>query len=119
MTQHCKHCGSKKGNNGGCREAKDGRHEFEDMTKSTKLPEEVKKIVDAYWEQWDVGKTGLYELANNISLLARQAGREENLSKVSRIEVIDYTKPLEESGGRAYTRMAEGIKVTQQLQDDG
>jgi len=38
--------------------------------------------------------------------------------KVSRIEIIDHTIPLEEGGGRAYGKRGD-IKVTLSLQDDG
>ena len=48
-----------------------------------------------------------------------------NTDKVTRVEVIDHTKTLEEGGGRAFTYWSEynnGIrepKVELQLQDDG
>lgn len=38
-------------------------------------------------------------------------------SKVTRVEVIDYTLP-EEQFGRVYTKWQDGIKVDLQLQDD-
>ena len=42
-----------------------------------------------------------------------------NTEKVTRIEVIDHTKSLEEGGGRCYVKWGEGIKVETSLQDDG
>lgn len=40
-------------------------------------------------------------------------------SKVTRVEVIDHTKPLEEGGGRAYVFWENEAKVELSLQDDG
>lgn len=49
----------------------------------------------------------------------QQARREGvDLSKITRVEVIDHTKDLEHGGGRAYVKWQDGIKVEQQLQDD-
>lgn len=50
----------------------------------------------------------------------------EDFSKVSRVEVIDHTKSLEDGGGRAYTfwnqydpKDPKEVKVEAVLQDDG
>jgi len=39
-------------------------------------------------------------------------------SKVTRVEVIDHTKPVEQGGGRAYTFWEDNVKVEVVLQDD-
>ena len=40
-------------------------------------------------------------------------------TKVTRVEVIDHTKPVEEGGGRAYTFWKNNVTVETHLQDDG
>lgn len=40
-------------------------------------------------------------------------------SKVTRVEVIDHTKPAEYGGRRAYVFWQEGVKVEVMLQYDG
>ena len=42
-----------------------------------------------------------------------------NTEKVTRVEVIDHTKPFEEGGGRVYVSWEETNKVEVLLQDDG
>lgn len=39
--------------------------------------------------------------------------------KVNRVEVIDYTRSLEEGGGRAYVRWDDHLLISVELQDDG
>ncbi len=39
-------------------------------------------------------------------------------SKVTRVEVIDYTKPIDQGGGRSYTFRKGGVVVELSLQDD-
>lgn len=40
-----------------------------------------------------------------------------NTSKVTRVEIIDGTIPLEKGGGRCYVKWEKGIKVELSLQD--
>lgn len=40
------------------------------------------------------------------------------VSKVNRVEVIDYTKTAEDGGGRAYTFWQDDVSVNLVLQDD-
>lgn len=44
-------------------------------------------------------------------------------SKVTRVEVIDHTKPFEQGGGRTYvfwpTNSIDDLRVSISLQDDG
>lgn len=40
-------------------------------------------------------------------------------SKVTRVEVIDHTKSVEQGGGRVYTFWEKGVKVELSLQDEG
>lgn len=47
---------------------------------------------------------------------AREKGPE--LSRVTRLEVIDYTRDIEEVGALAYGKWDSEIKVEQELQDD-
>jgi hypothetical protein len=46
-----------------------------------------------------------------------------NTDKVTRVEVIDHTKPVEQGGGRAYVfsppNSIDDLKVKLSLQDDG
>ena len=42
-----------------------------------------------------------------------------NTSKVTRVEVIDHTNPVEHGGGRAFTFRDDNAKVETMLQDDG
>ena len=37
-------------------------------------------------------------------------------SKVTRVELVDHTKPFTEGGGRAFVRY--GVRATVELQDD-
>jgi len=41
-----------------------------------------------------------------------------NLKKVNRVEVIDWTKPVEEGGGRAYVKWEDKLDVKYELQDN-
>lgn len=41
-----------------------------------------------------------------------------NTNKVTRVEVIDHTKSVEQGGGRAYTFKKENVEVEVVLQDD-
>ena len=41
-----------------------------------------------------------------------------NTEKVTRVEVIDYTKPVEDGGGRAFLSWEDTNKVEVSLQDD-
>jgi hypothetical protein len=42
----------------------------------------------------------------------------DNIKNVTRVEVIDWTKPAEEGGGRVYVNWSDAIEVEIQLQDD-
>lgn len=42
-----------------------------------------------------------------------------NTDNVTRVEVIDHTKPVDEGGGRCYVKWEKDIKVEVSLQDDG
>jgi hypothetical protein len=42
------------------------------------------------------------------------------MGKINRIEVIDWTKPIEEKGGRAYVKWENNpLNIMYDLQDDG
>lgn len=42
-----------------------------------------------------------------------------NTSKVSRLEIIDHTLPLEKGGGRAYVKRDENVEIELSVQDEG
>lgn len=43
----------------------------------------------------------------------------EELYKINRVEIIDHTKPVEEGGGRVYSKIDPKLKVSVSVQDDG
>lgn len=44
---------------------------------------------------------------------------DRGLRQLTRVEVIDHTKSIEDGGGRAYVRWDENISIDLQIQDDG
>ena len=62
-------------------------------------------------------------IRNNVSVLLSslhaQHEKEQDLTKVNRVEVIDHTKPVEQGGGRAYVFWEDKAKVEISIQDDG
>lgn len=42
----------------------------------------------------------------------------KDLRKINRVEVIDYTLPVEKGGGRAYVKWEDNIQVMVDIQDD-
>lgn len=41
-----------------------------------------------------------------------------NTSKISRLEIVDHTLPIEKGGGRCYVKRDDNMKVELVLQDD-
>ena len=80
--------------------------------KSKLLKQEISKIL----VKWDMPtrQVAIDEIVELFeSELSQQ--KEENLSNVTRLELIDYTAKVP----RSYVVWDESIKVTQELQDDG
>lgn len=51
--------------------------------------------------------------------MTKQKQIEEITTKVTRFEVIDHTRSLEDGGGRVFVKREENMTVELSLQDDG